>query len=310
MHVFNSLMPVFLLIALGKLLREKRFSSDLFSDLNHLTYWIALPALLFVKISQASFGGAGAVRIAGIVLTATFAGIALSYFAAHLLRLPGKAKGAFIQGCGRANNAFIGLPVILYALATAHPEIEAAATLSLAPTIIFYNIFSVVVLLSHSGQRPGGRETVRLFAKQLASNPLIIACALGLIVQLSGLRLPVVAIRTFGALGQIALPLALLSVGASINFAQLRGTAATSIVAASIKVFAFPLIGLVTALCWPGVTPTERNAALIFLACPTAVASYVLADIFGSDKEMAGRIIVISTLLSAVSLSLVIALGS
>jgi len=309
MHVFNSLMPVFLLIALGKLLRQKRFSSDLFSDLNHITYWIALPALLFVKISQASFGGDGAVRISGIVLTATFIGIAISYFAAHLLRLPSQAKGAFVQGCGRANNAFIGLPVILYALAEAHPEIEAVATLSLAPAIIFYNIFSVVVLVSHSGQRLGGRETARLFAKQLSTNPLIIACVLGLIVQLSGFHLPVVASRTLSALGKIALPLALLSVGASINFAQLRGTAKTSVIAASIKVFIFPLVGYFVALVWPGVTPPERVAALIFLACPTAVASYVLADIFGSDKELAGRIIVISTLLSAVSLSLVIALG-
>ena len=115
MHVFNSLMPVFLLIALGKLLRQKRFSSDLFTDLNQITYWIALPSLLFIKISQANFGGAAAMRVAGIVLTATMIGIALSYWAARLLRLSSNARGAFVQGCGRANNAFIGLPVILYA---------------------------------------------------------------------------------------------------------------------------------------------------------------------------------------------------
>ncbi len=309
MHVFNSLLPVFLLIALGKILREKHFSSNLFNDLNQITYWLALPSLLIIKISQATFAGAAALRVAGIVLVATFIGIAISYFAAKLLHLSSHAKGAFIQGCGRANNAFIGLPVILYALAEAHPEIEAIATLSLAPTIIFYNIFSVVVLISHSEGKPGGRETAQLFAKQLASNPLIIACVIGLILQLIGFHLPVVAARTLGALGQIALPLALLSVGASINFAQLRGTAKTSVIAASIKVFVFPLIGLLVALCWPGVTAPERAAALIYLACPTAVASYILADVFGSDKEMAGRIIVISTLLSAISLSLVIAFG-
>ena len=167
----------------------------------------------------------------------------------------------------------------------------------------------MVVLISHSGEKPGGRETARLFAKQIASNPLIIACVVGLILQLTDLHLPVFASRTLGALGQIALPLALLSVGASINFAQLRGTAITSVIAACIKVFVFPLIGLIVALCWPGVSTPERTAALIYLACPTAVASYILADVFGSDKELAGRIIVISTLLSAVSMSLVIGLG-
>jgi len=310
MHVLNSLIPVFLLIALGKILREKRFSSDLFTDLNKITYWLALPALLIIKISQATFAGAGALRVSGIVLVATVIGIALSYLAARLLKLSRHAKGAFVQGCGRANNAFIGLPVILYALATDHPEIEAVATLALAPTIIFYNIFSVVVLISHSGKKPGGRETAWLFTKQLISNPLIIACVIGLILQLSGFHLPIFATRTLEALGQIALPLALLSVGASINFAQLRGTAVYSVTAACIKVFIFPLLGLLIAALWPGVSGPERTAALIYLACPTAVASYVLADIFGSDKEMAGRIIVISTLLSAISLSLVIAFGS
>jgi len=309
MYVFNSLLPVFLLIALGKILRQKRFSSDLFTDLNLLTYWIGLPALLFVKISQATFGGAAAMRVSGIVLTSTIIGIAFSYLAAHLLRLSSDTKGAFIQGCGRANSAFIGLPVILYALGEAHPEIEAVATLALAPTTIFYNIFSIVTLISHSGKKPAGLETIRLFTKQLASNPLIIACILGLIVQFSGHQLPLAVSRTLGALGQISLPLALLSVGASINFARLRGAGTPSIVSASIKVFVFPLIGLPIALYWPEISRPEMMAALLFLACPTAVASYVLADVFGSDKEMAGRIIVISTLLSAISLSAVIAFG-
>lgn len=309
MHVFNSLMPVFLLIALGKILRQKRFSSDLFNDLNQLTYWVALPSLLFVKIATAQFEGAAAMRITGVVLLATLVGIAVSYIAVRLLRIPGRSAGAFIQGCGRANNAFVGLPVVIYALSEAHPGIESVATLSLAPAIIFYNIFSVVVLLSYSGQKRSGRETLAVFTKQLATNPLLLACLFGIIVQLMGWSLPVFLDRSFTAMGQAALPLALLSVGASINFSQLRGAAVHSSVAAAIKVFVFPLVGYFIALKWPGITQPERTAALIFLACPTAIASYVLADVFGSDKEMAGRIIVISTLLSAISLSIVIALG-
>jgi predicted permease len=52
----------------------------------------------------------------------------------------------------------------------------------------------------------------------------------------------------------------------------------------------------------------EMKILLIYLACPTATASYVLADMFGSDAPLAGRIIVISTLLSAISLSIVVAM--
>jgi predicted permease len=270
---------------------------------------VALPSLLFVKIATAEFAGAAAMRITAVVLLATLTGIAVSYVAARLLRIPRKSAGAFIQGCGRANNAFIGLPVVIYSLAEAHPEIEAVATLSLAPAIIFYNIFSVVVLLSYSGAKRSGKEALTVFAAQLFTNPLLLACLFGILIQMAGWTLPVFLDRSFSAIGQAALPLALLSVGASINFAQLKGAAIHSSVAAAIKVFIFPLAGWLIAWKWPGITAPERTASLIFLACPTAVASYVLADVFGSDKEMAGRIIVISTLLSAVSLSIVIALG-
>ena len=55
--------------------------------------------------------------------------------------------------------------------------------------------------------------------------------------------------------------------------------------------------------------PAERQILLIYLACPTAVASYVMADIFNSDRDLAAHIIVISTLLSAVSLSIIVAFG-
>jgi predicted permease len=310
MHVLNSLLPIFLIIALGKgISRASFFSSDLARNLNRLTYWIALPALLLDKISNATFSAEEVSRLSLILILATIGSLAVGYLAARVLRLERFSVGAFVQGSTRSNNAFIGLPVILYSISELTPGLEALATVALAPAIVFYNILSVSVLLAHGerGQRTPAAAAI-MFVKQLLTNPLLVSCAAGLIMNIFGLHFQLAFQRALGALGGSALALALLSIGASLSFAGLGSGLKASLTAASIKVFIQPLIGLGLTLLW-NLPPIERQMLLVYLACPTAVASYVLADIFGSNRDLAAHIIVVSTLLSAISLSLVIALG-
>jgi len=49
--------------------------------------------------------------------------------------------------------------------------------------------------------------------------------------------------------------------------------------------------------------------AIFYLACPTAGMSYVMADVMGNDAPLAGRIVALSTLLSALTLPILIAIG-
>ena len=310
MHVFNSLMPVFLLIALGKALsRASFFSDDLSRNLNRLTYWVALPALLLDKVSNATFSSGEVSRISLLLILATLGSALVGLVLAKILKLSKRSSGAFIQGSSRSNNAFVGLPVILYSMTGLSPNLEAVATVALAPAIVFYNIFSVSVLLAYSDQeKKSFKSNAILFTKQLLTNPLLLACAGGLLMNAFGLRFPVVLQRSLTSLGNAALALALLSIGSSLSFKGLGKGLSLSVLSASIKVFIQPLIGLGLALMW-GLPAIERQILLIYLACPTAVASYVLADIFDSDRELAGHIIVVSTLLSAISLSLIIAFG-
>ena len=310
MHVLNSLLPVFLLIALGKALtRTAFFTADFARNINRLTYWVALPALLLNKISSASFSSEAVSRISFLLILSTLTSAGLAYIAAKILHIERSAMGAFVQGSGRSNNAFVGLPVILYAMSGLRPDVEAVATVALAPAIIFYNILSVCVLLAHGDkQKQNISSTIKIYSKQLFTNPLLLACAIGLIMNATGLRFSLPIDRSLTALGNMALGMALMSIGASLSFRGIHTGLSRSITAASIKVFAQPLIGLGLALL-TGLPPIDRQMLLIYLACPTAVASYVLADIFNSDRELAAHIIVVSTLLSTISLTLIIALG-
>lgn len=310
MYVLNSLMPVFLIIALGKLLCRTGFFSDgLAKGLSRLTYWVALPALLIDKVSTATFSSGSVSRMSLLLVVATAGSALFSLLITRILHMENKSAGAFIQASARSNNAFIGLPVILYSMTGLDPNLEAMATVALAPAIVFYNVFSVTVLLAHSDRsRRRPMEAVWLFIKQLLSNPLLIACVLGLTLNFTGLKAPLAIQRSLAALGDTSLALALLSIGASLSFDGLRNGLLHTSLGSVIKVFVQPAIGLGLALLW-NLPPVERQMLLIYLACPTAVASYVLADIFDSDRDLTAHIIVVSTLLSAVSLSLIVACG-
>lgn len=311
MHVLNSLIPVFLVIALGKALtRAPFFNADLGRNLNRLTYWIALPALLLDKITNATFNADEVSRISFLLIIATICSALVGVLFAKLLKLDRRKSGAFVQGSSRANNAFVGLPVILYSMSGTAPHIEALATIALAPPIVFYNIFSVTVLLAYGERRQrSATAAAGLFFKQLFTNPLLLSCAAGLLMNMAGIHFPTAVGRTLTTLGSSALALALLSIGSSLSFKGLNQGLIHSFLSSSIKVFFQPLIGFGLALLI-GLPAIDRQILLIYLACPTAVASYVLADIFNSDRDLAGHIIVVSTLLSAISLSIIIALGS
>ena len=171
MYVLNSLMPVFLIIALGKLLRRTGFFSDeLAKGLNRLTYWVALPALLLDKVTNATFDSGDVARLSLLLVLATIGSVLAAYLAGFILKLKPRTMGAFVQGSARSNNAFIGLPVILYSMSGLSPNVEALATVALAPAIVFYNVLSVTVLLAHSDRKQQSRsQTIRLFVKQLLS---------------------------------------------------------------------------------------------------------------------------------------------
>ena len=311
MHVLNSLIPVFLIIALGKALtRTSFFTPDLGRTLNRITYWVALPAFLLNKITNATFSADAVSRISLLLILSTIGSAIVAALLARLLKYDRRSAGAFVQGTSRANNAFIGLPVILYAMDSLGSDIESIATIALAPAIVFYNIFSIVVLLAY-GER-GSRSaaaTARLFAKQISTNPLLISCVIGLILNQLNVHFPSAIERSLSTLGGAALALALLSIGSGLSFKGLNQGLAKSLPASIIKIAIQPLIGFGLALLWH-LPAIDRQMLLIYLACPTAVASYVMADIFDSDRELAGHIIVISTLLSAISLSIILAAGT
>jgi predicted permease len=309
MEIINAIAPVFLLILLGKGLEELRFFPAQFLDqLNRFVYYLALPALLITRISQAQFEMGSTIRMVSLFFIATLTTLLIAWLLGRIQRLTPAKAGAFMQGSFRGNGVFVGLPIILYAAGTLHPDAEQLASVMIAPIIIIFNLLAVTVLLQCGTlDRAQGRPAVFL-AKHLFKNPMIVSCIIGLLINQLGTPLPPLIERPMDLLGSAALPLILLSIGATLDLAGLRDTAAPTLIASLLKVIITPLIGLL--LITPlQLAPTQAMVTLIFLGVPTAGTSYVMAELLGCDAPLAGRIIALSTLLSFFTLPWLIALG-
>jgi predicted permease len=310
MQIINTLLPVFLIIAVGAVLRRaKFFSGEFVAGLNRLVFWVGLPCLLFDKIATAEYNFQLAGKTTLVMIAGTLGCIVLAYIVAFIIRVPPRAVGTFVQGTFRGNLYYVGLALLMYIFAGADSktstEMENVAILALALLIPVYNIGAVVVLLA--SQHKLDRHVPARIVRETIVNPLFIACAAGIIYSYIFPPLPLTIERGCNAVGQISLPLALIAIGAVLAQSKIAGSGVPAFAASIIKVAVSPIIGFWTAHLI-GLGAGETKIALLFLACPTAVTSYVVAEQLGGDEGLSAAIIVVSTILSIISLSIVIGL--
>lgn len=307
-QVVESLLPLALLVVLGAALQRFGFFDAAFrKGLDRLVYWVALPALIIGALAKAPppevIGSAGA--MIGALCGATLGVAVLAWGAAGLLRLPRPSAGVFTQAAFRGNLAFVGLPVI--ALATGNDEVLLAkAALTFAPTVVLFNVLGVAGLVA--AQHRLDKALPWRVVKSLARNPLLLACLVGMVVWRLDIGLPTVAVTTIDLLGKPAGPLALISLGGVLVSYPVGKHVGVAGLAAGFKCGLTPVLAWGLARWW-GVGEEDLKVLLILAACPTAVASYVLATQLRGDATLAAATIVISTVVSGVSLGVVLAMG-
>jgi malate permease and related proteins len=312
MDVINALAPVLLLVAIGSILRTRGFlSQDVFTGLNKLAFWYGLPALLFVKIATTPFDPGPALRIVIVLIVTMCVMIGVSYVLARLLRLSRQSVGTFVQAGFRCNTAFVGLPVVSYALPGAGgDELLRLAVLASAPTIPFLNIVAVMLLMGSSRDVNGDTSRLAALPSMLwrsLTNPLVLSCIVALPFALSDdLELPVLVVRSCDALGSMALPLALLSIGSSLSWERMLGNWRLGGLVSILNIGLLPLLGA-GLIAWMGMAGGEALVALVFLASPVATSSYIMVQQLGGDEALAGSSIVISHILAVIPLSIVLA---
>jgi len=300
--ILDHLLPVFLLIALGAVLRRAGLVDPTFlRAADRLIYYVFFPILLFWKIGGTPTDAALPVVlwVGGVVPLLVVFGLSLAAIAA--LGMERFQAGAFSQATYRFNT-YVAIAVVGNVLGDAGVQ-RLGELLGLAIPVA--NVLAVMTLIWFSRQQLDQRQRVRLTLRALISNPLILACVAGMVWARVGPALPVAVDNTLRLAASITLPLALISIGGSLSLASARGHLAPSLLATALKILVLPAVGYVL-LRAMGAGPDDLLIGMLFLAMPASTAMYVLATQLDSDASLSAAIIVVSTVLSFLSLSAVL----
>lgn len=292
--------PIFLTLIVGYWLAHIGLLRDAFvDDASKLVFMITLPVLLFINIftAEAKLGEELPLLAAGLL--GTVITIPLAWLAARPLARGDRS--VFIQGAFRGNLGIIGLAWAANAYGSGG---LAQAALLMAVVTILYNLAAVTLFAVYSSEV---RFSWGKLAKDIARNPLIVAIVLALVCREIGLELPEILLQTGDYLASITLPLALLCIGASLDFSLLRRSSLAAFGATAIKLLGVPAVLL--GCGWLFRLPAQSMGVLLLLAAtPSATVSFIMARAMGGNSQLAANIVALSTLLSILTASLGLAL--
>jgi predicted permease len=289
--ILTGLLPSFMLVLLGGLVRA-RLSETAWAGLDRLNFEILFPALIFTTAAARPIEPASLLLIGPLVWAILALGLGLGWLA----RPVGPSRfldfaGAW-QTAWRFNTA-LGF-VVVQALPSADPALFSVV---IGMAIPVANIFAVSALSRGEGLRPGAA------LRKLAMNPFLLSSLGGVAVGISGWTIPEPALAPVTLLGQAAIPIALISVGATLNWRALARLDRFSSSLVATKLVALPTSVSLVALI-SGASAPVVPVLVVFAALPTASAAHVLAAGFGADRRVPATLIAQGTILSAVTLPL------
>lgn len=293
-------LPIAILVFLGIVFRKLGWIDEPFNkSASKLVFNVALPALLFVNITGAdsSAGFSWQIIMFGAVFT-VFAFFALS-FMSHYITAFREERGVFVQGSFRGNMGIIGLA---FCLSTFGPEGGTLASIYLAVLSLVYNVLSVVTLNRWSGETQQSNVILRSITS-FSKNPIIVTIVFSSIWLISGIPVPSFITGSGEYLADLTLPLALLTIGASLSWAGIVSAGKVTAYATVIKLVVIPYSAAAVGYLI-GFRGMELGVMYLMMATPTAAASYMMVRAMGGNASLAASIIAVTTVLSLITTSI------
>ncbi|WP_296243846.1 MULTISPECIES: AEC family transporter [unclassified Psychrobacter] len=290
-------LPNLVLMGLGFFMQRRGEASQTFIDqASNFVFNYCLPCLLFFSVvdSEVDYAKQMTLIIAGIVVTFILF-IGAEVYAKYFINKPAD-QGVFVQGIFRSNMAIIGLATVANAYGEQGLSIGAVY---MGVVTILFNILAVITLSRVSKSVNDtwlSRST--MIIKKLFTNPLIIALVAAFAYK--ALPLPPISgvIHTTGdLLAAVALPLALICAGASIDLKSMLHPSGLSMQASIGRIVIAPIVAIAIGLSF-GLSGVHMGVLFLMVASPTAAASYVMAKAMGGNDILAANILAFTTVVA------------
>lgn len=292
-------LPTILLMLLGVFLRRRQFVDDAFCNTaSKVIFSFTLPALIFLNVlkSPLNYGAQLNLILTGVIGTLIIY-IAAEWWAAKYIRERNN-RCIFTQGTFRTNAAILGLALAI----NAYGEVGLAPSLLyISCLVIIFNTLGVVTILnSLSDEKPSPAK----LTKAIFKNPLIQAIIAGLVFNYFQIQMPKPLMQTVRSLSYVTLPLALICIGATIDFKALRQFSKQGeesdlnrivMYSAAIRLVGAPMFLFVLGKWVFGLTPMQLGILFLTASAPVASATYAMTRAYGGNGTAAANLIGITT---------------
>ena len=305
--VLAALLPVFLLIVAGSLLRRFLIAQDQhWVGMERLLYYVMFPALLIETLARADLTKVPVLAVGGTLLAAVLimSGLCLALrpLLARRSGADGPAFTSLFQGATRW-QVFVALPLAGNLFGHVGLALASVALVAMTPVL---NVLCVSVLVRYAS--PGAPDW-RDVLSGVVQNPLIWSCAIGIALNPVSGSIPQPLFVFVDALGRSSLALGLLIVGAGLRLAELARPNVLVFITCALKLVVMPAIAIMIAR-GAGLAGANLMIIVCCASVPAASNSYILARQMGGDAPLMAQILTFETVLAAITIPSAIALVS
>lgn len=294
----NATVPIFIMMLLGLGFRKLGWIDEVFAaKMNKFVFLVPLPVLVFEDLATVDFAQVWNLRFVLFCFGATLISIAIAA-ALSLLWRDRTLRGEFIQVSYRSSAALLGIAFIQ----NIYGDVG-MAPLMIIGSVPLYNVMAVTVLSFFRPDSKGiDRKMIKVTLKGIATNPIILGIAAGLIWSALKIPMPSIIGKTVSNVGGVATPLGLMAMGATFDIRKAFAKIKPAAVAALMKLVGFAAIFLPLAIAL-GFRREELVAILVMLGSATTVSCYVMAKNMGHEGVLSSSVIMLTTMFSAFTLT-------
>ena len=298
----NATIPVFLIIVVGYVLKRMGMIKEGFvNDANKLLFNVTLPCLLINDLMNCGIKENFEAKYVGYCFVTTLACILITWVIAKNVIKDKSIVAEFVQGSYRGSAAVLGIALIQNIQGD-----SGMGPLMIVGSVPLYNAFAVIILTVENSKRDPEqkiKDTLKKALLGVLKNPMIISILVGVLLSYFDISLPNIAAKTVSSLAKLTTPLALLSIGAAFEGTKALKMLKPTIVASLIKLIVQPLVFLPIAGLL-GFNSSEIVALLIMYGAPTTASCFIMSKNMNHDGTLSSSIIVLTTLLSAFTITL------
>ena len=286
LQVLQTVAPVFILTGIGVVWVKMGWEYRV-EFVTRLTMTLSVPALIFVSLMKTEIDPQ-ALRDIALASLAAYVGIGvllLVFLKAIKLNIR-----TFLAPLTFGNTGNLGLPLALFAF----------GAVGFDYAVVVFAIMAVLSFTIGVWVVSGGGSPLSAIKE-----PMVWATILGGIFLVNGWTLPTWSVNTLNLVGQIAIPVMLITLGVAI--ARLKpGAFGQALWMSGLKYIVCVAVSLGVGLLF-ALPPIALGVLVIQVSTPVAVTSYMLAEKYDADAERVAGLAMVSTLMSIIVIPILLA---